>query len=183
MTIFRHIASILLLPTTVTVVVPATMLAGEPIRQWVLHRTSGAGVALTLAGVGIVALGLGLVVRTVAYFATLGHGTLAPWDPPRRLVVAGVYRHVRNPMISGVALILVGEAVAFASRGLALWALTFFALNAVYIPAFEEPGLARRFGEDYLEYKRNVPRWVPRARPWMPSWEQDGKAAGPERSS
>ena len=78
----------------------------------------------------------------------------------------GVYRHVRNPMISGVMLVLLGEGVLAASLPL----LGFFALavivNVVYIPLSEEPGLAKRFGDNYLTYKQNVPRWIPRLRPW-----------------
>ena len=169
----RHLASVFLLPTMVTVVIPATLLAGDLDRQWVRTVNSGGGVVRTTLGVAFVALGLVLVISTVIYFGRLGKGTLAPWDPPRRLVVAGVYRHVRNPMSSGVVLILVGECVVFASRGLVVWALTFVVINAVYIPTVEEPGLARRFGADYLEYKRNVPRWVPRAQPWIPSCDTD----------
>jgi len=122
----------------------------------------------------IIALGLTLVCVTVWHFATVGRGTLAPWDPPRRLVVVGVYRHVRNPMISGVLVILLGEALALRSLGVLAWAVTFLAINMTYIPLLEEPLLLRRFGEDYQAYRRNVPRWVPRAKPWQPPWMDDG---------
>jgi protein-S-isoprenylcysteine O-methyltransferase Ste14 len=81
-------------------------------------------------------------------------------------VAQGIYRHVRNPMISGVILVLLGESVATASLPLFYWFLVFAVVNALYIPLWEEPGLAKRFGEDYLTYKRNVPRWVPRWTPW-----------------
>ncbi|HEX6925123.1 MAG TPA: isoprenylcysteine carboxylmethyltransferase family protein, partial [Longimicrobiaceae bacterium] len=98
-----------------------------------------------------------------------GRGTLAPWDPPRRLVITGVYRHVRNPMISGVILILAGESLAFSSAALGTWTAVVLIVNAVYIPVVEEPGLARRFGEEYEAYRAHVPRWVPRLRPWNPT--------------
>ncbi|GDY30584.1 methyltransferase family protein [Gandjariella thermophila] len=118
---------------------------------------------------GLAALaGLALVVRTVRLFATEGSGTLAPWDPPRRMVVRGPYRYVRNPMISGVMAILLGETLALGSPALAVWFAAFVAVNAAYIPLMEEPGLTRRFGADYVAYRRAVPRWLPRLHPWQP---------------
>jgi protein-S-isoprenylcysteine O-methyltransferase Ste14 len=112
--------------------------------------------------------GLLLMYRTISLFASFGEGTLAPWDPPRRLVVRGVYRRVRNPMISGVFSVLLGEAALLGSPPVLLWFLIVFAVNAVYIPLIEERGLSERFGEEYLDYRRNVPRWLPRPRPWSP---------------
>ena len=99
-------------------------------------------------------------------FATHGHGTPAPWDPPRRLVVLGPYRHVRNPMISGVVLFLIAEALVSRAPALAGWAAVFALANAVYFPLVEEPALVRRHGEAYRRYKRYVPRWIPRLTPW-----------------
>lgn len=160
MSIWRHLLAIGLLPVTVTAVVPALVL-----------RRSGADVAawpLVIVGVLLIVLGLALVAWTVALFATVGRGTLAPWDPTSRLVVRGPYRHVRNPMISGVLAILLGEAALFGSVPLLLWFAAAFALNAVYFPLVEEPGLRRRFGEEYDAYRANVPRWLPRLRPWEP---------------
>jgi protein-S-isoprenylcysteine O-methyltransferase Ste14 len=131
----------------------------------------GSGVDLDLVaallGAGVLALGLGLVIWTVTLFTTVGEGTLAPWDATRTLVVRGPYRHVRNPMITGVVLILAGEAVAFRSWGLVIWLAIFTAANAIYMPLSEEPGLRRRFGDDYDTYSAHVPRWVPRLRPWQ----------------
>jgi protein-S-isoprenylcysteine O-methyltransferase Ste14 len=71
-------------------------------------------------------------------------------------------------MISGVLFVLLGEAAVLGSAGLLIWAAAFLAANAVYMPLFEEPGLRRRFGEDYETYAANVPRWLPRLRPWEP---------------
>lgn len=157
--VLRHVLSILLLPTTVTLIVPYLIISSRPARPTLS--------SLTLGAVAIGA-GLALVAVTVWHFATLGKGTLAPWDPPRRLVVRGVYRYVRNPMISGVILILVGEATAMRSRDLLSWAAGFFLINVVYIPLLEEEWLIQRFGDDYREYRRHVPRWVPRLTPWQP---------------
>ena len=162
MTVLRHMLSILLLPATVTILVPSLLYSGRA--AW----PAPIQIASTIAGVAALGVGLALFVSTVSMFARKGRGTLAPWDPPKRLVVAGVYRHVRNPMISGVLFVLLGEALVFRSTELLVWFLTFFAVNAVYIPAFEERGLERRFGDEYCEYKRNVPRWVPRLSPWNP---------------
>jgi protein-S-isoprenylcysteine O-methyltransferase Ste14 len=107
------------------------------------------------------------MAATIRLFVTVGRGTLAPWDPPQHLVVRGAYRHVRNPMISGVLFVLLGESLLTASLPLFAWFLAFLVVNSVYIPLSEEPGLVRRFGDDYLAYKRNVPRWVPRLKPWQ----------------
>lgn len=114
----------------------------------------------------MICLGLVLVVATIRLFVTVGKGTLAPWIPTQRLVVQGIYRHVRNPMISGVFFVLLGEAVLAASLPIFCWFVVFVVGNAVYIPLAEEPGLVQRFGADYEEYRRNVPRWLPRLRPW-----------------
>ena len=117
------------------------------------------------------ALGAWLMASTFRMFVTLGEGTPAPWDTPNKLVVRGVYRPVRNPMISGVIFTLCGEALFFQSLPLALWAALFVLANMVYIPNFEEPGLEKRFGEDYRVYKANVPRWIPRMMPWRGAQE------------
>jgi protein-S-isoprenylcysteine O-methyltransferase Ste14 len=124
---------------------------------------------------GVVCVGLGvfLAVSTIRLFIRFGEGTIAPWDPTQRFVVRGVYRHVRNPMITGVCLVLLGEALLSASQPL-LGLFTFGVIvNVIYLPLSEEPGLARRFGEDYLAYKRNVPMWVPRLTPWVADDLQD----------
>lgn len=160
---FRHALSILILPTTVTIIVPRWIVrayAGVDTR-WPPTAASwmprSLGVLLGLAG-------LALVAWCIALFGRVGKGTLAPWDPTRKLVAVGPYQYTRNPMISGVATILVGEALAIGSWRLALWAATFITLNHVYFLLSEEPGLERRFGEPYAEYKRTVPRWIPRFR-------------------
>ena len=120
--------------------------------------------AFAIAALFAFLIGAALFVSTVYLFATAGRGTLAPWDPPARLVVRGPYRFVRNPMITGVLLIIVAEALFFRSMPIAVWAAVFFVINAIYLPLFEEPGLERRFGDDYRQYKRDVPRLLPRLR-------------------
>jgi protein-S-isoprenylcysteine O-methyltransferase Ste14 len=160
----RIAAAILPLPFTMAVLVPAAILALGEGERWDLG--AGARAATLLAGVAAIAGGLALFVATVRLFGRVGRGTLAPWDPPPRLVVDGPYRHVRHPMISGVALTLAGEALAFGSTGIAIWLACFVAVNSVYLPLIEEPALVRRFGADYERYMRAVPRWRPRVRGW-----------------
>jgi protein-S-isoprenylcysteine O-methyltransferase Ste14 len=119
-------------------------------------------------GTGLIVTGLRLWLDTVRLFATAGEGTLAPWDPTRKLVVRGPYRRVRNPMISAVGSVLLGEAALLGSVPLLIWFGVFAAVNMIFIPLAEEPDLARRFGDQYLEYRSAVPRWIPRRSPWSP---------------
>lgn len=118
------------------------------------------------AGILLLIVGLILFSTSLGRFVTEGEGTLAPWDPPRRLVIRGPYRYVRNPMISGVVLVLFGEALTLLSRPHLTWALVFLGANFVCIPLIEEAGLRRRFGDSYVEYCRHVPRLIPRLTPW-----------------
>jgi len=111
--------------------------------------------------------------RAVAAFTKVGRAPLTAWDPTSKLVVQGPYRYVRNPMISGVLFILLGEAACFASLPLLIWFAAVFAANAVYLPRVEERGLRRRFGADYEAYRAHVPRWIPRLRPW--TGEESGR--------
>jgi protein-S-isoprenylcysteine O-methyltransferase Ste14 len=165
---WRHLRAIVLCPGVVTVVVPA-LLVGWGRELHVGWNLADGLVALpVILGAALIVAGLGLVVWTVRLFAAVGDGTLAPWDPTSRLVLRGPYRHVRHPMISGVVLLLLGEAALLGSLAVLLWSLGVFAVNAVYLPLVEEPGLRRRFGEDYETYSANVRRWVPRIRPWEP---------------
>ncbi len=120
----------------------------------------------TILGALLICIGLMLLYKTISLFATVGQGTLAPWNPTRKLVVKGIYRYVRNPMISGVLSILLGEIFVSRSRALVSWFIIFWILNLIYIPLVEEPSLERRFGASYREYKMHVPRWIPRISPW-----------------
>jgi protein-S-isoprenylcysteine O-methyltransferase Ste14 len=162
MNTWKQLRAILLLPGMVTIAIPATILYFTGV-AW---RSFPWNIVLPVSGSVCVFLGLVLMVWTNRLFTTIGNGTLAPWNPPQKLVVRGVYQHVRNPMIVGVFCILLGEALFFGS----LWLLGWFGfavlVNMIYIPLSEEPGLAKRFGDDYLLYKKNVPRWIPRWTTW-----------------
>jgi protein-S-isoprenylcysteine O-methyltransferase Ste14 len=163
---WRHARAIALLPGTVVVVVPAIiLLRGDgPEVGWGLDGVLGA--LPVLLGVALIAAGVAFWAWTVRLFARIGEGTLAPWDPTRHLVVEGPYRHVRNPMITGVQVALLGEAALFGSVALLIWFGAFFAINCVFFLVFEEPDLERRFGGEYREYKLGVPRWIPRRTPY-----------------
>ena len=121
---------------------------------------------MLILGILLILLGLFFLIYTNKSFFKIGRGTLAPWDPPKKLVVEGAYRYVRNPMISGVLMVVLGEALIFYSIELFLLFILFFVINHVYFIYSEEPGLIKRFGDDYIEYKKNVPRWIPRLKPW-----------------
>jgi protein-S-isoprenylcysteine O-methyltransferase Ste14 len=167
LSIVRHLIAIAVLPFTMVVLIPLWLARRNAISLWV--GLSPLEIGLQIGGLALLCVGGLLFIASLQRFANEGQGTLAPWDPPRRLVVQGPYRYVRNPMISGVVLLLFGEALVLLSRPHLLWALLFLGVNAIYIPLMEEPQLAARFGGDYNEYRRHVPRLVPRLRPWTPS--------------
>ena len=97
-----------------------------------------------------------------------GDGTPAPWDPIPNFVANGPYLYVRNPMLIGVILFQGAEAAYLQSWPVFIWMLIFIVANMIYFPLSEEPGLEKRFGETYLRYKENVPRWIPRFSAWKP---------------
>jgi protein-S-isoprenylcysteine O-methyltransferase Ste14 len=116
-------------------------------------------------GTLVATLGTVLLAACIVEFARSGRGTLSPVDPPRRLVVRGLYRYVRNPMYLSVTLVVLGEVLLTGSTALlAYWALWFLAAN-LFVLAYEEPTLHAEFGEAYEEYTRAVGRWIPRLRP------------------
>ncbi|MGH3586015.1 MAG: methyltransferase family protein [Pseudonocardia sp.] len=164
---WRQIKAITPFPFVMTVVIPGVVLAtvgrggGPDLSPWLGGVAIGAGAIL-------LALGLALFCWTVALFARHGKGTLSPFDATTRLVVAGPYRHVRNPMYAGVFSIQIGEALALQSWTLLVWFLCFFTFIATFVPRKEERWLADRYGADYADYRAHVPRWFPRPTPWSP---------------
>ena len=167
---WRHVLSFLVAPVTMTLVIPALIVFWADVRAPDL--TSPLAVTLAVLGGSLIAVGLGLLFCTVYLFDRVGKGTLGVGEvmgQPVNLVVRGPYRHVRNPMITGVLAILLGEAAIAASGWLLLWFAIFFAMLTTVIQVWEEPHLARRFGAEYFNYRRNVPRWIPRLSPWEPS--------------
>lgn len=152
----RTLAFLVTLPALLSLYLPA----------WVVWRTGAAlpPAAAPWRWLGLVPAGLALAVfaPAVRSFVVAGRGTPAPIDPPRALVVEGLYRWVRNPMYVAVLCWLAGLALLFASAWLALEALAAFALFHAFVVGYEEPALARRFGAAYERYRAAVPRWLPR---------------------
>jgi protein-S-isoprenylcysteine O-methyltransferase Ste14 len=163
--LLRHLLSIALLPFVVAVLVPRWLLARERLDLPPLALLAMGQVA----GAIVFAAGFAMFAWCVLLFARIGRGTLAPWDPTRRLVVRGPYRHVRNPMITAVLTMLGGEALFFHSPRIGVWMLIVLAINHTYFLLLEEPGLVARFGDEYERYRDAVPRWLPRRRPWTDS--------------
>ena len=120
---------------------------------------------IVLSGI-LIAIGLTPALESVARFVRVGRGTLIPALPTEHLVVSGFYRYVRNPMYAGVMLALAGEAILFWSRSILVEALLLFVGFNLFIRFYEEPSLARRYGDEYLRYEKNVPRWLPLLTPW-----------------
>ena len=120
---------------------------------------------MALAGV-LIAAGVAPGFESARRFLAVGLGTLVPTAPTEHLVVSGFYRFVRNPMYVGVLIALIGEAVLFERRIMIVYPVIVWMVVNLFVCFYEEPTLTRRYGEEYLRFKRNVPRWVPRLRPW-----------------
>ncbi len=151
----RSIFFTLIIPGTVTVLLP----------YLILSRT-GVGLPqvwtpLHLVGLVAMFLGASILLRCIWDFAAKGRGTLAPVDPPRHLVVQGLFRYVRNPMYLGALLLLLGQSLFFRSMPLLLYTVTWFLVVNLVVLFYEEPTLRRRFGESYDRYFDTVHRWLP----------------------
>ena len=154
--ILKTILFTILVPGTVTVLIPSWLLGGYP------RPESG---VLTGLGVLITLLGAAIYFRCAWEFAVRGLGTPAPIAPTKYLVVTALHRYVRNPMYIGVFGVLLGEAVTFRSAVLLGYAAFFCVPVQLFVVFYEEPTLRRQFGESYEKYRRSVPRWIPKFRP------------------
>jgi protein-S-isoprenylcysteine O-methyltransferase Ste14 len=152
--------------TAVFFIVAPCVVAG--LVPWLITRWQGTttSLALVVAGAVLIAAGIAVLLHAFARFALEGSGTPAPVAPTERLVVGGIYRHVRNPMYVAVIAIILGQLLLFGSPGLALYAALATAAMVAFVLIYEEPTLARRYGESYQAYRRNVPGWLPRLTPW-----------------
>jgi protein-S-isoprenylcysteine O-methyltransferase Ste14 len=154
---FRSLAWALLLPGLLAGYIPWRYFGLRDVRLDLAHPAHAAGVLC-------IAVGAALLLTCIWEFAHRGRGTLSPADPPRRLVISGLYRYVRNPMYLSVTLIVLGEVILTGSRALLLyWAIWFAAAN-LFVIGYEEPTLRRQFGPDYDRYRQQVGRWIPRLR-------------------
>jgi protein-S-isoprenylcysteine O-methyltransferase Ste14 len=151
----RALLSFLLLPSVIAGLVPWWIAAAD---RW---RGAGWG-----GGYAIVAVGAIVVLCCVRDFYVAGKGTLAPWDPPRRLVVVGLYRYMRNPMYVGVLSVVLGWTVLVGSPLLAAYLVVLAVAFHLRTIRYEEPRLAAQFGGDWTRYHAAVPRWMPRRSAW-----------------
>jgi protein-S-isoprenylcysteine O-methyltransferase Ste14 len=146
-----------------TLVVPGTMVVWLPhvVREWYGIGWSGAWNLPQLAAVPIGFVGLAMYLRCIWDFAHRGRATPAPIDPPRVLVVEGLYRYVRNPMYLGVLLVILAQVIWFQSPVLALYCAAFWLFVHTFVLLHEEPALRRRFDHSYVAYCGAVHRWLP----------------------
>lgn len=131
----------------------------QPLPFWWIAQT---------AGVLLICGGLIPLVGSFAEFFKAG-GTPVPVASPPTLVVTGCYRYVRNPIYVGFTVILAGQALLLGSAGLLEYAVAAWAVGAAAVRCYEEPVLTRKFGDEYRAYRRAVPAWIPRLRPWTPT--------------
>ena len=143
-----------------TIVVPG--LGGAWVPWWILTRHGHTVAPAAWEAAGVIAAGTALYVWCVWNFAAVGSGTPGPWDAPSRFVAAGPYRWVRNPIYIAALLIVLGEAWLFMSPWLLAYAGTLAVCFHLFVTGYEERTLRRRFGRTYLDYRRAVPRWIPR---------------------
>lgn len=125
------------------------------------HRKLNLTEPLHLFALILIAAGLLLLILCIREFAHSGLGTLAPVDPPKELVIQGLYRYVRNPMYLSVLMILIGELMLIRSLGFTLYVAVWFALVNLFVLAYEEPALHRQFGDSYARYSETIGRWIP----------------------
>jgi protein-S-isoprenylcysteine O-methyltransferase Ste14 len=149
------VIAFLVLPGTVAFLVPWLL---RPVGE----RVNSVGIPLLVAGVG-------LLLWCVRDFYVAGRGSLAPWAPPERLVIIGLYRLSRNPMYVAVLVVLCGWAIIFASRTLWIYAVCVGVAFHLRVIFGEEPWLARTHGADWAMYRAHVPRWIGTA-----SWGRSG---------
>jgi protein-S-isoprenylcysteine O-methyltransferase Ste14 len=155
--ILNTILFTLFMPGTVAILVPGWLLGG-------FFRPSNS--PLTWLGAAVFGLGAAIYFRCAWEFAVRGLGTPAPIAPTKYLVTTALHRYVRNPMYLGVALAIVGQGVAFRSFHLLEYAGVMLLIAHFFVLFYEEPALERQFPESYDQYRRSVPRWIPRLSPF-----------------
>jgi protein-S-isoprenylcysteine O-methyltransferase Ste14 len=155
--ILKTLLFIILVPGCVTLLIPYALVAKEAYRPatWVTW----------LAIMPCIMGGL-ILLWCARDFAVVGRGTPAPIDPPKSVVVSGLYRFVRNPMYVGVELVILGEALLSSSARLLGYALLLGICFHLFVVFYEEPTLTKKFGGPYQKYCQAVPRWIPRLTPW-----------------
>ncbi|MBD3211882.1 MAG: isoprenylcysteine carboxylmethyltransferase family protein [Candidatus Lokiarchaeota archaeon] len=159
----------LLLPISVAIIIPLILLFIIDSRT--LDDLFSPNLIIVILGLLLLIIGIIGFVKCNLIFIKKGKGTLMPLKrlETQKLIIKGPYKYVRHPMIISVLIILLGEALIFGSFWILLWNIGFFIGNIVYLPLFEDKGMEKRFGEDFLKYKKKVRAWIPQLRPY----EQD----------
>jgi protein-S-isoprenylcysteine O-methyltransferase Ste14 len=135
---------------------------------WRVRGALASWAPVRIAGLILLVLGAVVLVQAFARFAVEGRGTPAPVAPTERLVIGGLYRYVRNPMYLAVVAAIAGQGLALGQPVLLAYGAAVWVTVASFVRWYEEPTLARQFGEQYESYRRAVPAWRPRLRPWRP---------------
>jgi protein-S-isoprenylcysteine O-methyltransferase Ste14 len=154
MLLLRATFAFLALPTLVAGVMPALLTQGTPIER-----------KMMMPGSALLTIGSVLLLWCVRDFFVSGRGTLAPWDPPKHLVVIGLYRFTRNPMYLSVLTVVLGWCVLYRSAWLMLYAVVLTVRFNLRVRWHEEPWLHRQFGPEWKAYASRTGRWFPRLRP------------------
>jgi protein-S-isoprenylcysteine O-methyltransferase Ste14 len=152
---FKNLVFTVVVPGSVGVLLPYRITNGASARE-------GVSGALSLV---LFAVAVSIYAWSVYAFAVAGHGTPAPIDEPRTLVLRGPYRYSRNPMYLAVCSALAGWIVRYPGAGLILYGVSVAVLMVLFVTRYEEPHLSRRFGREYETYRWRVPRWLPRIGP------------------
>ena len=155
-----------IIPITATIIVPFLLLWLVEARVMILSLNES--IFYLIMGFMILGTGFILFLNCILLFYKRGKGTLAPISKieTKKLVIRGPYKYVRNPMIIGVILMLLGESLILNSMSILIFAILFIIINVIYMPLSEEKGLIKRFGEEYLHYKENVRAWIPKIHPY-----------------
>jgi protein-S-isoprenylcysteine O-methyltransferase Ste14 len=130
--------------------------------DWVLRRPFFGWLPWRWIGVASIALSLPIMLDFLVRFVREGHGTPMPMAPPRRLVVSGPFRWMRNPAYLAALVTIAGQGLLLGSVPVLLYALGMALVFHAFVVGYEEPTLRRTFGADYERYCHDVPRWLPR---------------------
>jgi protein-S-isoprenylcysteine O-methyltransferase Ste14 len=153
--IIRTLISFIALPGIIAIVVPSLIAYFDPWRQ-----------GYWTPGIYIMSIGFFVLLWCIRDFYKSGKGTLAPWDPPKKMVVVGLYRFMRNPMYVGVLLLVLGSGFYCQSTILVLYAVVLAIGFHVRVIRSEEPWLESHFRKQWEIYQKEVSRWLPRLKPW-----------------
>jgi protein-S-isoprenylcysteine O-methyltransferase Ste14 len=150
--VLKNVLFTLVIPGTVGVYFPLVLARGDLPKP---------GLALPIS-LGLFAVAFAIYLWSVWHFASRGRATPLPIDAPKSLMVQGPYRYTRNPMYLALFSALLGWLLLYQNLSLLLYTIAVAALVTAFVIRYEEPHLEREFGDDYIEYKTIVPRWLPR---------------------